>query len=80
MQAYVKHIIMRFVVPWLIYRLPLSLAAPLLPKYRFGIEPAQLACLTHLIDCLTPPPAVHRKKSGNLRNWHRPGLYINLFA
>ena len=59
MQAYLKHIIMRFVVPWLVYRLPLSLAAPLLPKYRFGIEPAQLACLTHLIDCLTPPPPTH---------------------
>ena len=56
MQAYVKHFLRRFVARWLIYHLPPSLVAPLLPKHRCGIEPAQLACLVDLIDRMAARP------------------------
>ena len=39
-----------FATGWLAYRLPSPLRDLLLPRYHFGIEPAQLACLVRLID------------------------------
>ena len=42
--------IKEFAAQRLAYRLPSPLRGPLLPKYRFGIEPVQLACLVGLID------------------------------
>lgn len=39
-----------FTAKQLAYRLPLRWGGPLVPKYRFGIEPTQLACLVRLID------------------------------
>lgn len=47
---HLEHIFKDFAAKQLAYYLPSPLGDPLLPKYRFSIEPAQLTCLVGLIE------------------------------